>query len=308
MRIKVEAINISRRKGTAKTPVESAFINRYGINGDAHAGGWHRQVSILGKESIEKFGEKAGRKIKPGEFAENIILSGIDLSRVSLLDRFKINETVLEVTQIGKKCHETGCPIYISAGDCIMPREGIFTRVIEEGNIKNGDKVEYYPKIIKIKIITLSDRASRGEYKDLSGPTIEEFLQKHYAESKRQISITRTIIPDEKKTLEEELSRAVKDNADYVFTTGGTGIGPRDITPEVVELFADKIIPGIMEHIRAKYGAHIPNALLSRSVAAIKKQTLIYTLPGSVKAVKEYMHEISLTMEHALKMLHGLGH
>jgi molybdopterin adenylyltransferase len=93
-----------------------------------------------------------------------------------------------------------------------------------------------------------------------------------------------------------------------IFTTGGTGIGPRDITPEVVTEFSDKLVPGIMDHIRMKYGQTIPNALLSRSVAAVKDKTLIYTLPGSVKAVTEYMDEILKTIDHLFKMLNGEGH
>ena len=93
---------------------------------------------------------------------------------------------------------------------------------------------------------------------------------------------------------------------DAVFTTGGTGIGPRDITPDVIETMADRLIPGIMEHIRIQFGAEKPNALLSRSIAAVMGQTLVYALPGSVRAVSEYMGEILKTFEHALLMIHGI--
>ena len=114
------------------------------------------------------------------------------------------------------------------------------------------------------------------------------------------------IIPDEEDRLLGLLNQAIKDNVDFVFTTGGTGIGPRDITPDVVSKVIDKEIPGIMEMIRMKYGMDKPNALLSRSVAGVAGSTLIYALPGSVKAVNEYMTEIIRGLKHSLYMLHGI--
>ncbi len=145
MNISVSSINISEKKGTIKKPVNEVKIDKLGIVGDAHAGEWHRQVSLLGRESIDSFMNRANRKIESGEFAENIILKGIDFTKIKISDRFKINNVILEVTQIGKKCHGEGCPIFLAVGDCVMPREGVFTKVINEGKIKNGDKVEYLP-------------------------------------------------------------------------------------------------------------------------------------------------------------------
>ena len=145
MNIKVTNINISEKKGTIKKPVNDVVINELGIVGDAHAGEWHRQVSLLSRESIDKFNIRANRNIESGEFAENIILEGIDFTKIKISDRFKINDVVLEVSQIGKKCHGEGCPIFLAVGDCVMPREGLFTKVIKEAKIKNGDKVEYFP-------------------------------------------------------------------------------------------------------------------------------------------------------------------
>jgi molybdopterin adenylyltransferase len=160
----------------------------------------------------------------------------------------------------------------------------------------------------KISVITLSDRASMGVYKDRSGPLIVERLLQHYAQAKVKPEMISEIIPDDKTLLKKALKNAVSAGADAIFTTGGTGIGPRDITPEVVTEFSDKLLPGIMDHIRLKYGAVNPNALLSRSVAAVKGKTVIYCLPGSVKAVDEYMNEILLTIDHLFKMLYGEGH
>ncbi len=161
-------------------------------------------------------------------------------------------------------------------------------------------------KQLKIHIITLSDRAYRGVYEDKSGPKIKEKLEEHYKDTVTEI--TSEIVPDEKDILLKALEKAVFGNADLIFTTGGTGVGPRDITPEVVTEFADKIIPGIMDHIRLKYGQTIPNALISRSVAGIRNRTIIYSLPGSVKAVDEYMNEILLTVDHLMLMVCGEGH
>ncbi len=159
---------------------------------------------------------------------------------------------------------------------------------------------------LKIQVITLSDRASRGEYADLSGPEIVQFLDTYFKEKDWQFSINSLIIPDDAERLERELLKAKENKADILITTGGTGIGPRDFTPEVVNKVLDKEIPGIMENIRIKFGQKVPNALLSRGVSGVMGETQVYSLPGSVKAVREYMGEILKTLEHLIYMLHGI--
>lgn len=137
----VVSVNISQKKGVRKTNVEKArAIKNFGLEGDAHAGKWHRQISLLAKESIRKM-EEFGLKLKPGDFAENITTEGLDLLSFPIGTRIKIGKAILEVTQKGKECH-IGCEIRKMVGDCIMPKEGIFTRVLEEGEIKIGDKIE----------------------------------------------------------------------------------------------------------------------------------------------------------------------
>ena len=306
----VVSVNISEEKGTSKVQKDKVEVNELGIVGDAHSGKWHRQVSMLAKEDVDKFSllDADNRIFTPGEFAENITTSGIDLSKVAILDRFKIGKVELEVSQIGKVCHGDECAIYVEVGKCVMPKAGIFTRVIKTGLIQKNDIIEYIPRPLKIKIITLSDRASSGEYEDRSGPGIKEMLAEYFTGKRWHTEFLYSLIPDSEKELTAELNKCINEEVDFVFTTGGTGIGPRDITPDVVLKFSDKTIPGIMEYIRMKYGEIVPAALLSRSVAAVKKNTIIYTLPGSVKAVTEYTSEIIKTMEHALLMLHGLGH
>ncbi len=139
---KVESINISKEKGTIKQQVETAnFIEEFGIEGDAHAGKWHRQVSLLAKESIDIMTLQGAQGLCSGKFAENITTTGITLHTLPVGTRLKIGSVVLEVTQIGKECHH-GCEIMQQVGECIMPKHGIFTRVIAGGKISSGDHIE----------------------------------------------------------------------------------------------------------------------------------------------------------------------
>ena len=306
-KIIIKSINISEKKSEKKLPVYSCEVDLLGLKNDAHRGHWHRQVSLLDSERIEAFCRKSGTKINPGEFAENITLRGIDIDNVAILDRFKIGTVVLEITQIGKKCHGD-CTVFELLGDCIMPKSGLFARVIEPGIIHKNDTVEYIPRPLSIKIITLSDRASKGIYKDTSGPEIEKIVRNHFKKTRYHLDIQYLLISDDPDKFQKALSDSIETNADFIFTTGGTGIGPRDFAPDVVLKMADKEIPGIMDHIRLKYGASNPNALLSRSRAVLIKNTAVFTLPGSTKAVKEYMTEILTVAEHIFKMVHSIGH
>lgn len=304
--MKVLSVNISEKKGTIKAPVASIQLDLQGVAGDAHAGDWHRQVSMLAGESVVKFENQAGRKINFGEFAENITTEGITLHKTHPLDRFIINETILEVTQIGKKCHGDNCAIFREVGNCVMPKEGIFCRVVRPGTVRPGDAISFIPKTYRALVITLSDRASQGIYEDKSGPAVAGLMEAFSQQEGWKSQVSRQVIPDERHELARMLQEAVGDGMDFIFTTGGTGIGPRDITPDVVRSVIDKEIPGIMELIRFKYGAGKPNALLSRGLAGVSGKTLIYTLPGSVKAVNEYMAEITKTLKHSVYMLNGL--
>ncbi len=304
--IKVLSVNVSDKKGIIKTPVDTIHITNIGIEGDAHSGNWHRQISLLGKESIDKYSKQYNKQIRFGEFAENITTEGIELFRMKPFDRIESEKIILEVTQIGKKCHGEKCNIFKETGDCVMPKEGIFCRVIKGGSIQAGDVLYYVKKVIKIKIITLSDRASRGEYIDSSGPLARGLVEKYFAESGRDSSIELNILPDEAALLQNEILQSVKNDYDIIITTGGTGIGIRDISPDVIRPMLSKEITGIMEYIRTKYGSIHPNALISRSLAGTINQSLIYVLPGHPKAVNEYLDEILKTIEHSLNMLHNI--
>ncbi len=302
----IKSLNISEKKGTIKTPRKEIMLNLLGVEGDAHAGKWHRQVSLLAEESILSFEGELGRKIGFGEFAENITTSGFTIHKTLPFDRFITENVVLEVTQIGKKCHGTNCEIFQQTGNCVMPKEGIFCRVIQPGKLTEYDVLTYIPKVFRIKVITLSDRASEGVYEDKSGPLVEKLSKDWFKNEGYFCETSRVVIPDEKELFKNELQSAVEAGFDIIYTTGSTGIGPRDIAPEVVKQFMDLEIPGIMDHIRLKYGAEKPNALLSRSVAGVKSKTLVFSLPGSTKAVNEYLTEIQKILMHAFLMLNEI--
>jgi MOSC domain-containing protein YiiM len=140
---KVLAVCVSTNKGERKTPVDQVvLLENHGIIGDAHAGDWHRQVSLLAMESIDKM-RAMGLDVTTGDFAENLTTVGVDLVSLPIGTRLSVGTTILEVTQIGKECH-TPCAIFHQAGDCVMPKEGIFTRVIQGGRVSPGDVVKLH--------------------------------------------------------------------------------------------------------------------------------------------------------------------
>ena len=306
-KIKVLSVNISANKGEVKRPVPEIVLTSKGIESDAHAGNWHRQVSLLSMESVRYFELQSGMKFTFGDFAENLTTEGFVLNSAKPGDRLLCQKVELEVTQIGKKCHGVGCAVFQHTGACVMPKEGIFARVIHGGKLQAGDEFIFSPKIYTINVITLSTRASEGQYADESGPEIARLLQMFCLE-KWPCKVVNHLIPDDAIQLKSLLIKLIAQKSDFIFTTGGTGIGPSDITPETVKPLLQKEIPGIMEHVRQKYGAINPAALLSRSVAGLSDESLIFTLPGSVKAVREYVAEICVHLEHLVYMRMGLGH
>ncbi len=142
MKGKILAINISEKKGVPKKTIdEGMFEVDHGLVGDAHAGNWHRQVSLLGEESVQKMRELGVEGLCTGKFAENLTTEGIELYKLPVGTKIKIGDTIQEVTQIGKECH-VKCAIFQQIGNCIMPTEGIFTKVLKPGKVKTGDEIE----------------------------------------------------------------------------------------------------------------------------------------------------------------------
>ena len=176
---RLKGICISEKRGTEKHEVREAMVKMdWGIEGDAHGGKWHRQISLLSDEKIQEFRAK-GAEVAYGAFGENLIVEGFDFRALPVGTRFHIGDVVLEMTQIGKECH-SHCQIYKRMGDCIMPREGVFAEVVTGGHIKVGDEVVMEQvksdRPFSAAVITLSDKGAAGEREDKSGPMIVEIL------------------------------------------------------------------------------------------------------------------------------------
>jgi len=298
---KVVAVCTSPKKGMRKKNVgESNLLVNLGLEGDAHAGFQHRQVSLLALESIEKM-RNMGLDVGPGDFAENLTTQGIDLVNLPVGTRFKVgDEAILRVTQIGKECH-TRCAIYYQAGDCVMPKEGIFAEVLKGGKVKVEDIIELLPSY-KLAVVTASDKGAKGQREDKSGEVIMEKL--------RPLAdvIDYRIVPDEKELLKKAfIELADEKKVDLILTTGGTGFSPRDVTPEATLEVIERQVPGIPEAIRWQSCQITPKAMLSRGTAGIRGKTLIINLPGSPKAVAECIDVFLPVLDHGLEILSGRG-
>ena len=299
---KVMAVNISEKRGTQKVNVHTVkLIENYGLENDAHAGNWHRQVSLLSYEKIEEFKAK-GAPVQDGAFGENLIVQGFDFRTLPVGTRLKCNDVILEITQIGKQCHN-GCEIFKIMGDCIMPREGVFAEVITGGHIKIGQEVTCIPpkadRPYTAAVITLSDKGAAGLREDKSGPAIVEMLKSAGYDVKETL-----LLADEQKLLEKELIRlSDQRQINLIFTTGGTGFSKRDRTPEATIAVCDRMANGIAEAIRNYSMTITPRAMFSRAVSGIRNNTVIINLPGSPKAVKESLEFLLPNLEHGLGIL-----
>lgn len=303
----VLAVCTSAEKGVQKRDVHSAhFTPDWGIDGDAHAGKWHRQVSLLSADKIEAFRAK-GAEVVYGDFGENLVVSGFDFRSLPVGTLLRCGEVLLEMTQIGKECH-SHCAIYKTMGDCIMPREGVFARVLEGGTITVGDEMSIVertsPLPYQAAVITLSDKGAAGEREDKSGPAIVGEL-----ESRGYEVVEKLLLADGVGPLKAQLIRLCDQRQlDLILTTGGTGFTPRDQTPEATLAVADRTAPGIAEAIRAESMKYTKRAMFSRGVSVIRGKTLIINLPGSPKAVRESMEVFLEELPHALDMLRNTVH
>lgn len=301
---KVVAVCVSSERGTQKQNVGSGrFVVGWGIEGDAHAGRWHRQVSMLGLDQIAAFNAR-GAGVEPGAFGENLVVEGFEFRALPVGTLLRCGGVLLEITQIGKECHNH-CEIYRRMGDCIMPREGVFARVLCEGVIRVGDEMAVEARQgvrpWQSAVITLSDKGARGERMDESGPAIAGRLKAAGYEVVEQL-----LIADDAEMLKKQLCRlADQRQLDLVLTTGGTGFSPRDVTPEATLAVAERSAPGIAEAIRAASLAVTSRAMLSRGTAVIRGKTLIINLPGSPKACMESMDVFLDVVPHGLELLRG---
>ncbi len=297
------AVCISDARGVRKKDVRAArLLIGWGVEGDAHGGDWHRQVSLLSYDKIKSFNEK-GAGVCHGDFGENIVVGGLDLGALPVGTELICGDCVLTLTQIGKECH-SHCRIYHEMGDCIMPREGVFARVTREGLVAAGDVMEARIPAVRPRtaaVVTLSDRASRGERADESGAAAARLL-----EDAGYTVISRSVLPDERAAIEAELiDLADRRQADLIVTTGGTGFSRRDVTPEATLAVAGRAAPGVAEAIRAYSMTVTGRAMLSRGVSVIRGGALIVNLPGSPGAVRESLAFALPHLAHGIEVLRG---
>jgi molybdenum cofactor synthesis domain-containing protein len=304
---RIKALCTSERKGERKKPQRIAhFIVEHGIEGDAHAGPWHRQVSLLAEEDVQTIREGGLPNVAHGDFAENVVVSGVPLHTLGLGSRLRLGDHVLlSVTQIGKVCH-TRCRVYEITGDCIMPRLGLFARVVQGGAVRVGNAVSVEHAVprdaYQTVVLTISDRCSRGEAEDTAGPAVARLVEKKLGAHTYRIEV----LPDEREAVSERLKHYCGGHSiDLVLTVGGTGFSPRDVTPEATRAVVERLTPGLDEAMRAASLASTPHAMLSRSVSGVRGSTLIVNLPGSERGAVENLSVILRALPHGLEKLRG---
>ncbi len=301
----ITGICVSETKGTVKLAVDSCEVSaEHGIEGDAHAGPGHRQLSFLAGESIDEVRDQLP-DLEPGAFGENFITEGIDWEAIEIGQRLRIgDEVIVQVTQRGKECH-TRCAIYYKTGDCIMPREGMFAIARCGGTIHEGDPIVSEPELDRMRyaVITVSDRSSAGEREDLSGPVLGQVVEAAVP----ALRVAYHVVPDDRDQIAETLCELCDQQVvDVVFTTGGTGLAPRDVTPEATEEVIDRAIPGMAEAMRAEGLRHTPHAMLSRAICGQRGRTIIINLSGSPKAVTEQLGVLLPALSHAVAVVSGV--
>lgn len=293
----IRAICLSPEKGTPKRPRERALlVTGHGIEGDAHAGDWDRQVSLLPLEKIEEF-RRAGALVGFGDFGENLVVEGVDWDALVVGTRLRCGGAVLAITRFGKECHSR-CRIYDSMGDCIMPRHGVFARVLAGGEVRVGMAVEAAGDF-SVALLTVSDKGSAGLREDASGDAMRDMAQ-----AAGLTVAAREIVPDDLDAIAGALLRFSDGlGVSLVLTSGGTGFSPRDVTPEATLRVVERLCPGIPEAMRALSLAVSKRAMLSRAVAGIRGRTLIVNLPGSPRAVRECLGFVLDELLHGLEVL-----
>jgi len=292
--VTIKSINTSAAKDSVKRPLQTAAISALGLQGDAHAGTWHRQVSMA---NINKLKDIKGKPLLPGELGENLTIEGLDFAQVSIFDKFISDDVVLEVTEIGDE----------NSGPDGDNEEGlIYCRVLKAGKIQQGQTMTHQPKLFRIQVVRLSDEALMGKDTDESGQQIIHLCEFYFANRFNHFQVRRTIIPDNSSDLKRIVETVVEDDVDILITSGGIGIGKKAITPAIIKPQFTWEIPGLMEKIRHKCGQKIPRAYLYNSLAGVINDTLVFAIPANNDAVKDYMEEILKIIDDLIYMLHGI--
>lgn len=299
---KVVAVCLAERRGTEKRPVDQGLLVRgHGLEGDAHAGTWHRQISLLGDEQIAVM-RAPGLELGPGAFGENLVTRGIDLDRLDVGRRLRVgSDAVLQLTQRGKECH-TRCRIYEAVGDCIMPRAGLFARVLRNGWVRPGDPVVLDPDLERLRwaAVTVAD-ADPAFDSGLDG-TVCGLL----AAALGGPPVARLRSPGDLERLTAELCHLCDDElCDLVVTAGSHGLGPRDAAPEATLAVIDRDIPDLAGVMRALEESCAPQAEPSRAMAGRRGQSIIVSLVGTPRDVQAQLGAILPVLPLAVASVSG---
>jgi molybdopterin adenylyltransferase len=301
----VAAVCAASKKHVVKDEVDEAVVRQdHGLEGDAHAGPGHRQVSLIDQAQVDAVRGRVG-PLSAGAFGENFVVAGIDLLRVGMGTRLLLGgEVLIEVSQIGKVCHDR-CTIFKNVGECPMQSEGLFGRVLCGGTVRRGDaaRVEHLVdrSTPQAAVVVVSDRCFRGETRDTAGEAAAALLSDHGIHVFEKV-----IVPDEMDEIRRILAHLCDERgADLVLTAGGTGMAPRDVTPEATAGVIEKEVPGLSEAMRMAAFARVPRAVLSRGMSGVRGRSLIVNLPGSEKGAKESVEILLPVLHHAVEMLRG---
>ena len=306
MKGSIVAVCSAAKKGPKQQVERGVLVAGHGMEGDIHAGTWHRQLSLLSEAHIEDMRQRGELELPPGTFGENLICQDFNVNALEVGRRVRVGRrAVVQITQRGKECH-TPCQIFHRVGQCIMPTLGLFARVRRGGEVEPGSEVTTDEALDQQRyaVLTLSDRGSAGDRKDTAGDTVCELLDRGLEHGRL---LERVMLPDDRPSIEHELKRLCDDEiTDLVVTTGGTGLSPRDVTPEATLAVVDRQIPGMAEAMRAAGLAITPRAMLSRAVCGMRGQSIIINLSGSPKAVREQLEVLLPVLPHALETATGV--
>jgi len=302
MQGEIVRVCLSEQRGP-KFPVEEAcLVQGMGFRGDVHAGSTHRQVSLLSEERVGAFSRGTGSP-EPGAFGENLRVRGIDMSLLGVGTLLEIGDRALcEVKQIGKGC-VIPCEIGRSLGHCLMPEEGVFCVALQSGAVRAGMKIavrrEVSRSVPQAVCLTVSDRRSRGENADETGPLLKKVLE----DAGWHVSGI-YLAPDRQEAIVSFLEEwSEPGRTDVIFTAGGTGFSQRDVTPEATRSVLDREAPGLAEAMRFLGSQRTHRAWLSRGVAGIRGRTLIVNLPGSPKGARESLECVLAPLVHGVAVL-----
>lgn len=296
----IVAVCSAASKGVEKHPVDQGCLQRgHGLEGDAHAGTWHRQVSLLEDEQIALMRAR-GLELGPGAFGENLVTRGIDLGKLEVGRRLRVgSDAVLQITQRGKDCHRH-CRIHQAVGDCIMPRVGLFTRVLRSGSVRPGDRVALDADLDRIRwaVVVVADPATHAGDASSDGIVCDLLSAALGGEPIARVCVASTL-----ERLTSQLRQLCDDAlCDLVVTVGGAGLLPGDVAPDATLAVVDRVIPGIAEAMRAAEVRDSPRAMLSRALAGLRGQSIIANLAGRPGDVREQFGAISAVLPEAVRV------